>query len=142
MKRLIAALAVTSLIAVAFAVHAADKPAAAKPATAKPAAAAPAAGATTIKGELVDTGCYIEHDAKGEKHIGCASKCIANGMPMGVLTADGKLYLITRDHEITDPYEQAKKLAGQTVEATGTVAERSGMLALDLTSIKVAAAAK
>ena len=41
----------------------------------------------TLKGEIVDTGCYIAHGAMGEKHKDCASKCIANGMPMGNASA-------------------------------------------------------
>src|SRR5262249_42866306 len=28
----------------------------------------------TITGELVDTGCYLGHGARGEKHVSCASK--------------------------------------------------------------------
>lgn len=137
MRRLITLSAVVALLALAAAAHAACGSAKAAPAAA--AKAAPAA--STLKGELVDTGCYIGHEAKGEKHVSCASKCIANGMPMGILTADGTLYLITRDHDITDPYEQAKKMAGSQVEATGTIAERGGMKSIDLTAIKLMAAA-
>ena len=136
MRRLIALSAVVALLALGAAAHAACGPA-----KAAPAAAAKAAPAGTLKGELVDTGCYIAHEAKGEKHVSCASKCIANGMPMGILTADGTLYLITRDHDITDPYEQAKKMAGSQVEATGTIAERGGMKSIDLPAIKLMAAA-
>jgi hypothetical protein len=142
MRRLITLSAVVAVLALAAAAHAecgATKPASAG-AKAAPAAAAKAPAASMLKGELVDTGCYIGHEAKGEKHISCASKCIANGMPMGILTADGTLYLITRDHDITDPYEAAKKMAGMQVEATGTLAERGGMKSIDLTAIKLAAA--
>ena len=134
MRRLIALSAVVALLALSAAAYAACG-------AAKAAAGKAAPAASTLKGELVDTGCYIGHEAKGEKHVSCASKCIANGMPMGILTADGTLYLITRDHDITDPYEQAKKLAGSQVEATGTIAERGGMKSIDLTAIKLMAAA-
>jgi len=137
MKKLMVLVTVAGLLAVAIAVNAQTKTAEPAKSAAPAKAATPAA--TTLKGELVDTGCYIGHDAKGEKHVGCATKCIAAGMPMGVLTADGKLYLITRDHEITDPYEQAKTMAGSMVEATGVVAERGGMRSIDLTGIKLAA---
>jgi hypothetical protein len=90
----------------------------------------------TLKGELVDTGCYLGHEAKGEKHISCATKCIANGMPMGLLTADGKLYLITMDHESADPYNALKNMAGKQVEVTGVVSERGGMRGIDGTAAK------
>ena len=94
----------------------------------------------TIKGEIVDTGCYLGHGARGEKHKGCASKCIAGGMPMGLLTSDGTLYLLTLDHDNADPYNQAKDMAAQTVEITGTMLSRSGMKAIDVSGVKPLAA--
>jgi len=94
----------------------------------------------TLKGELVDTGCYIEHGAMGEKHKECATKCIAGGMPMGLLS--GKtLYLITMNHDNPDAYNKLKDMAGEMVEITGVVAERNGVKAIDVTEAKAAVAA-
>jgi len=96
--------------------------------------------AVTLKGELVDTGCYIAHGAMGEKHKECATKCIAGGGPMGLLS--GKtLYLITMNHDNPDAYNKLKDMAGETVEVTGVVAERNGMKAIDVTEAKAAMAA-
>jgi type 1 fimbria pilin len=95
----------------------------------------------TLKGEIVDTGCYIAHGAMGEKHKDCASKCIANGMPMALMASDGRLILLTLDHDNADPYNQCKTLAGAQVEVTGTMSERNGMKALDVTGVKAVAAA-
>jgi hypothetical protein len=106
---------------------------------AKGASAAPKQ--VSIKGEIVDTGCYLGHGAKGEKHKGCATKCISGGMPMGLLTADGTLYLLTLDHDNPDPYNQAKDLAAEMVEVSGTLLSRSGMKAIDVTGIKPVATA-
>ena len=52
-----------------------------------------------IKGEVVDLMCYIDYGAKGEKHKGCAEKCIKSGGPVGLLTADSQLYLVIGKHE-------------------------------------------
>lgn len=94
----------------------------------------------TLKGEIVDTGCYIGQGAMGEKHKDCATKCIANGMPMGLLS--GKtLYLLTMNHDNPDAYNQCKDLASAMVEVTGVVAERNGVKAIDVTAVKLAAAA-
>lgn len=94
----------------------------------------------TLKGELVDTGCYIGQGAMGEKHKQCATKCIANGMPMGLLS--GKtLYLITMNHDNPDAYNKLKDMASEMVEVTGMVAERNGVKAIDVTDVKLAAAA-
>jgi hypothetical protein len=101
-----------------------------------------AAGAQkTITGEVVDTGCYIAHSARGEKHVSCATKCINQGMPMGLLTSDGTLYLVTLNHDNADPYNHLKAMAGKTVSVTGTVMARSGMKAIDVTEFKSAAQA-
>lgn len=99
------------------------------------AAAGPAKAAAahkTIAGEVVDTGCYLGHAARGEKHVSCATKCINNGMPMGLLTADGTLYLLTMNHDNADPYNKLKAEAGKQVKVTGTVMSRSGMKAIEV----------
>ncbi len=124
---LAAAVALTAVVAHAAPVHAG---AAGMSATsAKP---------VTLKGEIVDMGCYLGHEAKGEKHKSCATKCISGGMPMGLLTADNRLFLLTLDHDNADPYNQAKTFAGDMVEVTGTMMERGGMRALDVTGVKAA----
>jgi hypothetical protein len=130
MKKLFTSIVLVALLGIAWAALADEAK--------KPMAKSPT---KTLTGELVDTGCYLGHGAKGEKHIDCASKCIANGMPMGLLTADGSLYLITLDHENADPYNALKNMAGKTVTVTGTVMTRNGMKGIDVTEAKEAAAA-
>ena len=95
----------------------------------------------TLKGELVDMGCYVSHEARGEKHKDCATKCVAGGMPMGLLTADNKLYLLTMNHDNPDPFNQAKDMMSAMVEVTGMVAERNGTRIIDVTEVKAASAA-
>ena len=95
----------------------------------------------TLTGELVDTGCYLAKGAHGANHVDCATKCIANGMPMGLLTKDGTLYLLTVNHDNADPFNKLKEMAGQTVSVTGAVMTRSGMKGIDVTEAKPAAEA-
>jgi hypothetical protein len=103
-------------------------------------AAMASARPTTLSGEVVDTGCYLGDAERGEKHISCATKCINNGMPMGLLTADGRLYLLMLNHDNPDPYNKLKQMPGKTVTVTGAVFERSGMKGIDVTDAKLAAA--
>src|SRR5262249_22513952 len=91
-------------------------------------------GKQTLTGEVVDTGCYLAHGARGEKHVSCATKCLSQGMPMGLLTSTGALYLITLDHDDADPYNKLKEMAGKTVRVTGEVMERAGMKGIEATS--------
>ena len=101
----------------------------------------PMAGATaSLTGEVVDTGCYLGSAERGAKHVSCATKCIGQGMPMGLLTSDETLYLLTLNHDNPDPYNQLKKLAGRTVTVTGAMMARGGMKGIDVTSFKLASA--
>jgi hypothetical protein len=79
----------------------------------------------TIKGEVVDMMCYLDHGAKGDKHKGCAEKCIKGGGPVGLLTADDQLYLVVGDHQPMN--EQLAAKAAQTVTLKGKVVERNGV---------------
>ncbi len=91
-----------------------------------PGAEEKAAGKTqTLKGEVVDLMCYLDHGAKGEKHKGCAKKCIEGGGPVGLLTADDQLYLVIGEHKPMNK-ELADK-AAETVTLKGKVVERHGM---------------
>src|SRR5438552_17289147 len=92
----------------------------------------------TITGEVVDMGCWLGHAARGEKHISCATKCLNQGMPMGLLTSNGTLYLVTLDHDNADPYNTLKGMAGKTVTVTGELLTRSGMRAIEASKITLA----
>jgi hypothetical protein len=92
----------------------------------------------TITGEVVDMGCYLGHAARGEKHISCATKCLSQGMPMGVLTSNDTLYLVTLDHDNADPYNSLKDMAGKDVTVTGALLARSGMKAIEASTVKLA----
>ncbi len=91
---------------------------------------------STLQGELVDMGCYLGMGAKGADHRSCALKCISGGMPMGLLTADGKLYLLTESHDSADPYIAAKAMAADQITVTGQVFEKDGIKAIEVKEIK------
>jgi hypothetical protein len=79
----------------------------------------------SIKGEVVDLMCYLDHGAKGDKHSGCAKKCIESGGPVGILTADNQLYLVIGDHKPLN--EKLAPLAAKTITLQGKVVERDGV---------------
>lgn len=96
--------------------------------------------ATVLSGEVVDMGCYIGHAAKGEKHADCAAKCIAGGMPMGLVTAKGDLYLLTMDHANPDAYNKTKEFAGKQVKISGPTHAKGGMKSIDVATVEAVAA--
>jgi len=130
MKRFRSAWILAAVVAlVGFAVANAAEEKKAEPA--KPAA-------TTISGEILDMGCYMDHGAMGEKHAQCAAMCAAGGSPIGLLTDKGVVYLLTAPHESKDAYNKAKEWAGKKVEVTGMVHERAGMKSIEVASLKAA----
>jgi hypothetical protein len=134
MKRKLTVLFLAGAVAMSVALAAiADEKAA-------PAKAEAKATTVTLTGEVIDTGCYLGHGAAGTKHKECATKCIAGGMPMGLLTAKGDLYLLTPPHGNTDAYAKVKEWAGAQAEITGEVHERNGMKSIEVTGSKPAAA--
>ncbi|PWB71133.1 hypothetical protein C3F09_08250 [candidate division GN15 bacterium] len=90
----------------------------------------------TVQGEIVDMGCYLSSDAHGMGHQSCAEKCLSNGMPMGLLTKDGTLYLLTVSHGNADPFNQAKQWAAEQVIVTGPEFRRNGMKAVEVDQVR------
>lgn len=96
----------------------------------------------TIQGEVVCLSCYLSHNAKGESHAKCAIACIKKGLPMGILTDDGKLFVMLEDHAKADAYQQLKKSAAKQVTVTGIVYARSGVTGIAVQKVGAASAAK
>ncbi|MCS6951786.1 MAG: hypothetical protein RMK57_01785 [Bryobacterales bacterium] len=82
---------------------------------------------TTITGVIVDTACYIGHDAKGAGHAKCATLCAKAGIPLAVLEdASGLLYLpLSLDHK--NPNEKLLPYVEKRVKVTGVVMQKGGM---------------
>ncbi len=91
---------------------------------------------STVKGEIVDLACFLGHGAKGMDHQSCALKCLSSGQPMGLLTADGTVYLLMASHEDGKPFDEAKTLAALQVSVTGPMVNASGIKALTVESVK------
>src|SRR5664279_3648379 len=80
----------------------------------------------TVTGEILDMKCYMASGAHGDSHKECAATCINVGAQMGILTDDGKVYLLIEGSKNADAYNNAKKFAGEKVTLTGTVSEKMG----------------
>jgi len=94
--------------------------------------APPAGAADVVEGEILDMACYIPRAAKGPAHARCAKSCAENGMPLGVLTDDEKVYLLFPKHGKEEAFEGVKKLAGERARLTGKSSEREGLLGFEV----------
>jgi hypothetical protein len=91
------------------------------------------AATKTVTGEIVDLMCYLDHGAKGEKHKGCAGKCIESGGPVGLLSGND-LYLVVGDHAPMN--KELSPKAGQEVTLKGKVVEKNGMKMIENAEIE------
>jgi hypothetical protein len=82
------------------------------------------AAEVSVTGEVLDMACYLDHGAHGEKHAGCAKKCIESGLPVGIKDADGKTYLIIGDHKPLN--KDLAEHAAKTITVKGKLVERDG----------------
>jgi len=87
-----------------------------------------------VQGEVVDLACYLSQGKKGSEHKACAQMCAKGGVPMGVLTDSGELYLLIDDHSNSAPYEAAKKLAGARAQISGKKFVKNGMASIMVTA--------
>lgn len=101
---------------------------------------------TQVKGEVIDVFCYLDRGFTGEIHRECAMICIRGGMPMGILTQEGDIYLLFPNNEwATDktkveyrkPYEQLIEWAARQVEVGGYLVDRQGMKGIEVCESKL-----
>jgi hypothetical protein len=92
--------------------------------------------AVTVQGEIVDLACYMAKGSRGASHKACAQLCAKRGVPIGVLTDTGELFLLLDDHNNSDPYEAAKKLAGERAEVNGREISKQGVASIVVGAVK------
>jgi len=83
-----------------------------------------------MEATVVDLSCNIALNASGESHRECAQMCADAGIPLGLMTEDGKLYLPVSQAMAQNGYEVLKPHAEHTVKVKGRVIERAGMNAI------------
>ena len=79
----------------------------------------------TVKGEVLDMACYVDHGAHGEKHAQCAQTCIESGLPVGIKGEDGKTYLLIGEHKPLN--KELAQYAGKTITVKGKLVSRDGI---------------
>src|SRR5262245_41828110 len=89
----------------------------------------------TVTGKVIDLVCYARDNANTELDHGedrvCAIACVKwEGNPVGLVTADGKVYQFTGGLVAENNTKIAPHLA-HTVTVTGRVFEKDGMTMLE-----------
>lgn len=81
----------------------------------------------TIKGEVVDLWCYMDHGARGPKHKACAVACAKMGNPIGIVDAKGNVYVAVGAKLHQPDRERLIDKMAQEVTVTGRVVNRGGL---------------
>jgi hypothetical protein len=93
--------------------------------------------AVTITGTVVETGCYMSHDAIGDKHTECATACAKAGVPLAIVDGAGKVYLpIAADHK--NPNAKLMPFIEKKVKVTGTAMEKGGLEGIVIKTVEAA----
>ena len=132
MDRIVAGIAFGLALTVCACAKAGVAAPASPPAAPAPAAAEPTEG--TIRGELVDLACYLDHGARGESHKACGTTCALKGLPIGLLDKDNKITIIVGPNERPMNTELADKM-GATIELTGKIVSRDGVQMIEVSSV-------
>ncbi|MFQ5351687.1 MAG: hypothetical protein ACE5D3_01285, partial [Candidatus Binatia bacterium] len=100
--------------------------------------AGPAVSADVLQGEILDMACFIARGEKGRGplHAGCALACAKKGLPLGLITDDGAVYLLYPKHGKEKSFERVKELAGQLVTLTGIISEHDGVKGIEVGSVE------
>lgn len=130
LARLIASVGVLAL-AVSGPLHAQERE--------KMAMKAPPSKETTVTGTVVDVSCKFGQGLTGQEHRMCAQVCADRGIPLAILTEDGKLYLPTSASMPGDGQnDRLKEFAEQRVTVSGKVFDAAGANAIQIASLKKA----
>lgn len=102
-----------------------------------PSAASKRPKVAVVRGEVLDLSCWLARGLSGQVHQDCARRCIASGVPMGIMTADSTLWLLTQEHGRSmapasyagspDPFVQCKDWPSYIVEVAGLASNRNGI---------------
>ncbi len=89
----------------------------------------------TVTGEFIDTWCYFSGvmggptAVVGSAHHTCAMWCSAGGIPVGLLTPDGTVYMVLKVEGDSNSAggDLLLSLASDTITANGTYYARDGL---------------
>ena len=80
----------------------------------------------TVSGEVIDSACYIKMGAKGPDHAQCAESCAKAGIPLALLTDDGKVVWLASNKDMESANGVLMPYVAKKVTLEGTWYERGG----------------
>jgi len=91
----------------------------------------PGARVVEIRGEVVETSCYLRDGSRGEGHRACALTCSKNGGQLAIVEDDtGTLYPLAGATPASDPSAAAREHIAAHVHVRGQLFDRAGLRVL------------
>lgn len=99
----------------------------------------PVGKTATVTGVVVDVSCKFGQGLGGPEHKMCSEVCADRGLPLAILSDDGKLYVPTSAGMPGDAQNsRLKPFAEQRVTVSGKVFDAAGAHAIQITQIAAA----
>ena len=100
--------------------------------------AATAGNEMTITGQVVDLNCFTTNGQSGAGHKACAQACAKAGVPLGVLSSDGTIYLPVSSKPGDPQNSKLEQHAEGKVTVTGTHRMVSGLHTIEIKTVAAA----
>jgi len=102
--------------------------------------AEPAQGAgerVVLRGEVVETACFVMGDRRGPGHRQCAIACARAGQPLGILDErSGTLFFEVLDRRVEHPSDPLLPHLAERVEVRGRRLDRGGISGIEVESVR------
>lgn len=82
---------------------------------------------TLTRAQVIDLHCFVAGGLKGEGHKECAVACANANVPLGLLTADGKVLVPVSPTPMQDQNKKLKDLSEQLVNVKGKLYKGPGV---------------
>jgi len=93
--------------------------------------------AVVVRGEVVETACYVMAGRHGDSHRQCAISCARAGQPLGIVDeASRTLLFLVLDHRGGEPTNPLLDSISSRVEVRGHRLQRGGINAIVVDQVK------
>ncbi|HYT72756.1 MAG TPA: hypothetical protein VEK78_15320 [Gemmatimonadales bacterium] len=89
----------------------------------------------TITGQVIDLNCYTTNGASGAGHKACAQACAKAGVPYGILSSDGTIYVPVSSKPGDPQNSKLAQYAEGKVKVTGTHRSVSGLHTIEIKTV-------
>jgi type 1 fimbria pilin len=92
----------------------------------------------TITGQVIDLNCYVTNGASGAGHKACASACAKAGVPLGILSSDGTIYMPVSSKPGDPQNPKLSAFSEGNVKVTGVHRMSHGLHTIEIKTVAAA----